>query len=173
MLVTDGKSGCEPDGASPDSAAEVAVSNALAQGIPTLVLASVPSSDATAIATLDQKAINGRYPNVGGSYDFYTTADDLGAVLDGPVSLATSCVLQLAGPYDLPPVVTAQLKDGTTESIAEDPVNGWEFADSTERTIIFNGTSCENQQQGAYTQISIAYACPVPIGLGHSHASGR
>ncbi len=164
LLVTDGKSGCSSDLAAADLS------------FPTFVLAAVAPSDTTAIAALNQLAINGGEPQVGGANAFYTTTDDLSAVLDPTASsLATACVVPLAGPLQpgMTLAITILVSDGSGVMVPQDPTTGWEFTDSTQTNIVFNGRTCESLQNGSYNQMTITYLCPEPEWLGHGHAGDR
>ncbi len=164
LLVTDGKSGCSSD---------LAAANF---SVPTFVLAAVAPSDTTAIAALNQLAVIGGEPQVGGANAFYTTADDLSTALD-PIttSLATSCVIPLAAPLlaGMTLGITSLVSDGNGVAIPQDPTNGWEFWDPSQTSIVLNGTTCQNLQNGSYSQITIIYQCDEPEWLGHGHAPGH
>lgn len=164
--MTDGKSDCSSDPAAGDFS------------YPTFVLAAVAPSDATTIATLNQMAVNGGEPQEGGANLFYTTTDDLHTVLDPTASsLATACVVPLAGPLQLGMTlaITILVSDGSGVTVSQDPTNGWEFTDSSQTSIVFNGMNCESLQNGSYNQITITYLCEYPTGLvnGHGHPDGR
>lgn len=163
LLVTDGKSGCSSEPGAYFS-------------FPTFVLAAVAPSDTTAIAALNEMAVNGGEPQQGGANAFYTTADDLGAELDPTrVSLATSCAIALGSP--VPPGMTLAIEvpfsDGSGMLISEDATNGWEFTDASHTSITLNGTSCESSKDGGDRQIVVTYLCDGPQVLGHGRAQGR
>ena len=166
LLVTDGKSGCSSDPGTANFSFQ------------TFVLAAVAPSDTTAVAALNQMAVNGGQPQEGGANAFYTTTDDLGAQLDpSRVSLATSCAIPLLGP--LPPgmtlAITAQRRDdfSVVTSIPHDSTNGWELIDPTSTSISLNGTSCASAKDGSYDQIFVLYQCDEPSSLGRGSSEIR
>jgi hypothetical protein len=152
LLVTDGKSGCSSEPGASFS-------------FPTFVLAAVAPSDTTAIAALNQMALNGGEPQQGGANAFYTTADDLGAELDPTrVSPVASCSFPLGSP--VPPGMTLAIEvlfsDGSGMPISQDATDGWEFTDASQTSITLNGTSCESAKDGRYRQIVVTYLCDGP-----------
>ena len=164
LLVTDGQSGCSSDPGTANFS------------YPTFVLAAVAPSDTTAIAALNQMAVNGGEPQEGGANTFYTTADDLGAQLDPTrVSLATSCVVPLLGPLPtgMTLAITAQRRDdfSVVTSIPHDATNGWELIGPSYTSISLNGTSCSSSKDGSYGQIFVLYQCDEPTSLGHGSAT--
>jgi hypothetical protein len=160
LLVTDGKSGCSSD---PEAANF---------SFPTFVLAAVAPSDTTAIAALNQMAVNGGEPQVGGANAFYTTTDDLFTVLDPAATGRGSCVIPLAGPLQpgMTLAITILVSDGSGMMIPQDATNGWEFTDASETSIVFNGTACGSLENGSYSQITITYLCEYPAGLVQGHS---
>jgi hypothetical protein len=166
LLVTDGKSGCSSDPGTANFS------------FPTFVLAAVAPSDTTAIAALNQMAVNGGEPREGGANAFYTTTDDLSAQLDPTrVSLATSCVVPLLGPLPtgMTLAITAERRDdfSVVTSIPHDATNGWELVDPSNTSITLNGTSCASAKDGSYDQIFVLYQCDEPTSLGHGSAQVR
>jgi hypothetical protein len=164
LLVTDGKSGCSSD------------PGAANFSFPTFVLAAVAPSDTTAIAALNEMALDGGEPQEGGANAFYTTTDNLSAQLDPTrVSPDTSCTIPLGAP--VPPGMTLSIEipfsDGSGMLISQDATDGWEFTDASQTTIVLNGTSCESSQNGDYREIVVTYECPGPGLLGHGRAQGR
>jgi hypothetical protein len=163
LLVTDGRSGCGSDGVAVDLAAENAVATAEAEGFPTFVLGMAPATDTTALAALNQMAINGAESLQGGANAFYTTAD-IGMQLAPTTALASSCTMPLVGPLgpDTALVVSVTGSDGSTTLIPENQTDGWSFTDSTLTSITFHGSSCSDEWDGTDRQITIVYTCPEP-----------
>jgi hypothetical protein len=165
LLVTGGKSGCSSDPATANLS------------FPTFVLAAVAPSDTTAIAALNQLAVNGGEAQQGGANAFYTTTDDLSSVLDPTAtSLATACTIPLLGPLPagMMLAIGGQLRDDVSivTPIPQDPTNGWVYGPGY-TTIILNGTSCQSSKDGSYGQIFVTYQCNEPALLGHGRAQGR
>ena len=158
LLVTDGESGCSSD--SPATAIFT---------FPTFVLAAVAPSDTTAIATLNQMAVNGVVPQEGGANAFYTTTDDLAARLDPTRVTLASCVVPLLGPIPtgMTLAITAQRRDDSSvvTSIPHDATNGWELIGPSNTSVSLNGTSCASAKDGSYGQIFVLYQCDAPTSL--------
>jgi hypothetical protein len=162
LLVSDGLLGCAPsNGDSAGNAAAGAIVTALMDvGARTFVVGLAPDGDTTAVAALNQMAVNGEEGKPGTGALYYTLAD-LGPQFMPESSPPAGCALTLSPA--LAPVntlaISATMADGEVVAIPQDPTTGWSFTDATESTIALNGPICDGQQNGAYTGFTIVYRC--------------
>ncbi len=167
LLATDGRSGCATgDGGAgaADTEAENAVATALESGIPTFVLGLAPAGDTTAIATLNQLAVNGGEPSRGSANAFATLGSidmQLSPIASMTPRSGNPCVAAL--PYALDPgtvlAISVTTVNGQSVAIPEDPLVGWSFTSPGDDSIYISGEACSGLQSGAYTQIAFNYIC--------------
>jgi len=150
------------DNPNEDSAATMAIANALSNGIKTFVIGvgAVP----TASNTLNQFAMAGGLAQTGGSTAYYAATDPqaLEAALNALVGAVFSCTVSLAGaPTGFTNVAVSAVDTSTGKPVAiqQDPTNGWTF-DSGKQNILLKGSACDNLKNGTYSNFQFYYACP-------------
>ncbi len=174
LLATDGLPNCTPASLNIDAdnsaGAATAVANAKAAGFPTFVVGIATASDAMATQTLNTMATNGGEPQTGGATSYYNVTDtaSLEAALDKIVGIVASCTISLAtAPKGFTNVaISADDGSGKPIEIPQDATNGWSYGPNM-TTVVLNGTSCTNLQNGTYSNFQFYYACtgqPIIIG---------
>jgi hypothetical protein len=175
LLATDGLPNC-PDGCasmpspsmsctntdnpSEDMAAEAAIMTAAQQGFKTFVIGI--GNVSTAVATLNQFAINGGEAQTGGATSYYAATDPtaLQNALNAIIGVVASCTISLANaPAGFTNVAISADSGGNTIEIPQDPTNGWSYS-ANMQSVDLNGTSCANLKNGTYTNFQFYYACP-------------
>ena len=130
---------------------------ALAAGIPTFV---VGIGNTNAAATLNQLAIDGGRPQMGGATSYYQV-DDAAALISALgtiVGQAATCTFDIgAAPDGTTAVGLGVFGDGA--KISMDPSNGWSFKDAAMTTIILNGTICDQLMTGKVHDVTVAFVC--------------
>ena len=178
LLATDGEpncaAGCLGDDCSTtpnpgeEMASEMAVANAAAAGIKVFVVGI--GNVASAVAALNQMAINGGEAQMGGATSYYAATDQaaLQAALSQIVGKVASCTLPLPGkPQDPGNVLVEDV--GTKTQIPRDPMHaeGWDYTDSSDTAIQLYGTACAKVTDGTYANVQILEGCPgTPIQIG-------
>jgi hypothetical protein len=165
LLATDGQPNCPTTNANSlntdDSTGTVdAVTAALAMGIPTFV---VGIGNTGAMAALNNTAVAGGRPQMGGTTSYYQVNDAaaLTTALSTIVGQAASCTFNIgAAPLGTSAVGLGVFGDGS--KLTMDPTNGWSFKDATMTTIVLNGSLCEQVTSGAIKSVTVAFVC-VPI----------
>ena len=168
LLATDGQSGCAAGGGGAVAAqdeADNAVGSAMSSGIPTFVFGLAPAGDTTAIANLNELAVNGGEPAQGSANAFSTLADinmQLSSISWTVSSAGNPCVVTL--PYPLGPdtslTISLATVDGQSEAIPQDPLIGWSFISPD--SIYISGPACAGLQNSAYGRIAFTYVCAPP-----------
>jgi len=160
LLATDGQPNCATATSlnTDDTAGtDQAVMDALAAGIPTFV---VGIGNTNAAATLNQLAIDGGRPQMGGATSYYQV-DDAAALISALgtiVGQAATCTFDIgAAPDGTTAVGLCVFGDGA--KISMDPTNGWSFKDATMTTIILNGTICDQLMTGKFHDVTVAFVC--------------
>jgi hypothetical protein len=175
LLATDGLPNCpvgcaamsnpsksckNTDNPSEDMAAAAAVMAAAQQGFKTFVI-GIGNVD-TAVATLNQLAINGGVPQTGGTTSYYAATDPtaLENALNAIIGQVASCTISLAtAPTGFTNVAISADAGGNTIEIPPDPTNGWSYGPNMQ-SVNLNGTSCDNLKNGTYSNFQFYYACP-------------
>jgi hypothetical protein len=176
LLVTDGRSGCGGSDGAATAAAEAAIVSATVDGVPTFVAGLAPEWDTTAVAALNQMAVNGNEPQQGTATSYYAVAD---LALFGVHEVSSrGCAFPLplpSGPVAGNLAVSATMADGSEVPIPESSTSGWSFTDSTCSSVELHGPACEAELHGSYTGVTIAYRCgePDPPQLRRSPPPGR
>jgi hypothetical protein len=155
------KSCTNTDNPSEDMAVEMAVTAAAQQGFKTFVIGI--GNVSTAVATLNQLAIDGGEAQTGGTTSYYAATDPtaLESALDAIVGVVASCTISLANaPAGFTNVaISADTSGGSTVEIPQDPTNGWSYGPNMQ-SVNLNGTSCDNLKNGTYSNFQFYYACP-------------
>jgi hypothetical protein len=162
LLATDGQPNCATATTlqTDDSAGtQQAVADALTMGIPTFV---VGIGNTGAAATMEQLAIAGGRPQMGGTTSYYQVNDAaaLSAALGKIVGQTASCTFNIGAPPD-GTNTTGLGVFGDGAKIPMDPSNGWSFTDATMTTIIINGPTCDQVLSGAVHDVTVAFVCMV------------
>jgi hypothetical protein len=148
------------DNPSEDMAAEQAVATALGMGFKTFVIGI--GNVTSAVATLNQMALNGGEAQTGGTTSYFAATDPtaLQNALNAIIGAVASCNISLSGaPQGFTNVaVSADTSSGTIQ-ISQDPTNGWSYSPDM-KSVILNGTSCDNLKNGTYSNFQFYYACP-------------
>jgi hypothetical protein len=128
-------------------------------GIPTFV---VGIGNTGAAATMEQLAIAGGRPQMGGTTSYYQVNDAaaLSAALGKIVGQTASCTFNIGAPPD-GTNTTGLGVFGDGAKIPMDPSNGWSFTDATMTTIIINGPTCDQVLSGAVHDVTVAFVCMV------------
>jgi hypothetical protein len=160
LLATDGQPNCATAtslNTDDTTGTDQAVMAALAAGIPTFV---VGIGNTNAAATLNQLAIDGGRPQMGGATSYYQV-DDAAALISALgtiVGQAATCTFDIgSAPDGTTAVGLGVFGDGA--KIAMDPANGWSFKDATMSTIILNGTICDRLMSGMIHDVTVAFVC--------------
>ena len=183
LLATDGEpncaAGCTGDACATtpnpaeEMASEMAVANAVAAGIKVFVVGI--GNVASAVATLNQMAMNGGEAQTGGATSYYAATDQaaLQTALQQIVGKVASCTLPLPGkPQDPTNVIVED--EGTKTQIPRDTnhAEGWDYTDSSDTVIQLYGNACSNVTNGTYSNIEILEGCPgTPIQIGFAGAA--
>jgi hypothetical protein len=160
LLATDGQPNCATaTSLNTDDAAgtQQVVADALAAGIPTFV---VGIGNTGVASTLDQLAIAGGRPQVGGTTSYYQVNDAaaLGTALGTIVGQAASCTFDIgAAPDGTSAKGLGVFGDGAP--ITMDPTDGWSFKDTSMTSIIFNGSVCARLLSGMIHDVTVAFVC--------------
>ena len=170
LVATDGEPNC-PAGCSGNACTntpnpteemgtEQAVSGSVAAGFNVFVVGI--GNVSSAVATLNQMAINGGEAQTGAATSYYAATDPttLENALSTIVGVIASCTISLSGaPSGFTNVaVSADTASGTVE-IMQDPTNGWSYGPNMQ-SITLNGTSCTDLKNGTYSNFQFYYACP-------------
>jgi catechol-2,3-dioxygenase len=117
------------------------------------------------VTTLNNLAMAGGEAQVGSAdgnlfYEVNSTAD-LVTALNKIVGMVASCTIPLTGVNGTLEKVAVSAKDasGNTVEVMQDPTNGWSYTDTSMKTIILNGTSCADLQNGSLTDFQFIYTC--------------
>ncbi len=171
LLATDGEpncaAGCIGDDCSmtpnppEEMASEMAVADAAAAGIKVFVVGI--GNVASAVAVLNQMAINGGEARTGAATSYYAATDQsaLTTALDQIVGKVASCTLPLPGkPQDPTNVIVED--QATKTQIPRDPTHaeGWDYTDASDTAIQLYGTACANVTKGTYSDVQILEGCP-------------
>jgi hypothetical protein len=162
LLATDGQPNCATTNSlntDDTTGTDQAVKDAAAAGIPTFV---VGIGNTNAAATLNQLAIDGGRPQVGGPTSYYQVDDAaaLSSALGTIVGQAASCTFNIgAAPDGTTATGLGVFGDGS--KLTMDPANGWSFKDATMTTIILNGSLCDQVMSGAIHDVTVAFVCTV------------
>jgi hypothetical protein len=160
LLATDGQPNCATTtslATDDTTGTDQAVMDALAAGIPTFV---VGIGNTNAAATLNQLAIDGGRPQMGGATSYYQVDDAAALVsaLGTIVGQAATCTFDIgAAPDGTTAAGLGVFGDGA--KIAMDPGNGWSFKDASKTTIILNGTICDQVMSGVIHDVTVAFVC--------------
>jgi hypothetical protein len=182
LLATDGEPNCAAGcvggdcGTTPnpaeEMASEMAVADAVAAGIKVFVVGI--GNVASAVAVLNQMAINGGEAQSGGTTSYYAATDQaaLETALNQIVGKVASCTLPLPEkPQDPTNVIVEDV--GTTTQIPRDTTHteGWDYTDSSDTAIQLYGTACSKVTDGTYANVQILEGCPgTPIHIGFEGA---
>jgi hypothetical protein len=166
LLATDGQPNCATGAASSlnmdDSAgSEQAVTDALTAGFPTFVIGIGNTGGTT---TLNQLAINGGRPQMGGTTSFYQVTDtaSLAAVLQTIVGSTASCTFNLGDPPNDFTSNKAIDVFGDDQKIAKDPTmtDGWNYVAGTNNSQIqVYGPTCDKILSGEIQNVTVTYQC--------------
>jgi hypothetical protein len=162
LLATDGQPNCATANSlnTDDTAGtQSAVADALAANIPTFV---VGIGNTNAAASLNQLAIAGGRPQMGGTSSYYQVNDAtaLATALGTIVGQAASCTFNIGPPPDGTTVKGLGVF-GDGAPISMDPTNGWSFTDTTKTSIILNGPICDQVLSGAVHDVTVAFVCMI------------
>ena len=162
LLATDGQPNCATANSlnTDDTAGtQSAVADALAANIPTFV---VGIGNTNAAASLNQLAIAGGRPQMGGTSSYYQVNDAtaLATALGTIVGQAASCTFNIGPPPD-GTTVTGLGVFGDGMPITMDPSSGWSFTDMTKTSIILNGAICDQVLSGTVHDVTVAFVCMV------------
>ena len=166
ILVTDGEALCKP-GASweetTDDTVDEYVAGLAAQGIPTYVV-GMANLGSTAQAQLDEVAIAGGVPQVGGAHSYYDAADLAGlqAAFDAIGGQVVSCEIQLEMAPPSENLLYVEI-DGTAVPYVEDCSmgDGWTFVpDSAMGRIELCGAACVDFKESG--EVRAVQLCPPP-----------
>jgi hypothetical protein len=167
LLATDGEPNCATTSMTTlnmDDAtgAEQAVSDALTAGFPTFVI-GIGDTGMGSTTTLNQMAINGGKPQMGGTTSYYQVNDTatLVSVLQTIVGSVASCTFNLGPP---PNDFTSNKSidvfgDGT--KIQKDPTNtdGWKYVGTGNDQIQVYGPTCDKIMSGEIQDVTVTYQC--------------
>jgi hypothetical protein len=164
LLATDGQPNCATTAASSlnmddTTGTNQAVVDALTAGIPTFV---VGIGNTNAVTSLNQLAVSGGRPQMGGTTSYYQVNDAaaLGAALGTIVGQAASCTFNIGkAPDGTTTTGLGVFGDGT--KIPMDPANGWSFTDQSMTSIILNGSICDQVMAGTVKDVTVAFVCMV------------
>jgi hypothetical protein len=181
LLATDGEPNCAAGCVGSDCSttpnpteemnSEMAVAAAAAAGIKVFVVGI--GNVASAVAVLNQMAINGGEAQTGGATSYYAATDQaaLQTALSQIVGKVASCTLPLPGkPQDPTNVVVED--EGTKTQIPRDATHaeGWDYTDASDTAIQLYGTACANVTNGTFSNVQILEGCPgTPIQIGFAH----
>jgi hypothetical protein len=164
LLATDGQPNC-PGGANTlntdDSAGSAqAVADALQAGFPTFVI-GIGNTGGT--ATLNQLAVNGGRPQMGGTTSFYQVTDtaSLATVLKTIVGSTATCTFNLgAAPNDYTSNKSIDVF-GDDQKIAKDPTmaDGWNYVGNGNDQIQVYGPTCDKILSGEIKNVTVTYQC--------------
>jgi hypothetical protein len=164
LLATDGQPNCATTSASSlnmdDTAGtDQAVKDALAATIPTFV---VGIGNTNAATSLNQLAIDGGRPQMGGATSYYQVNDAaaLSSALGTIVGQAASCTFNIGAAPD-GTTATGLGVFGDGNKLTMDPANGWTFKDMTMTTIVLNGSLCDQVLSGTIHDVTVAFVCMV------------
>ena len=163
LFATDGLPNCKGGDPNMTSYPETvaAVSALHAAGIPTYVLGLDSFADQT---VLNDAAVAGGEAKPGPT-KYYSATDPtslaaaLQAIAGGIVIPSCTFALQSAPPD--PTNVTVTL-NGTVVSRSPSHASGWDYYPDA-MTITFFGSTCQQIQMGASTNVSFVYGCPGPV----------
>ena len=178
LLATDGEPNCAAGCIGNDCSttpnpteemnSEMAVAAAAAAGIKVFVVGI--GNVASAVAVLNQMAVNGGEAQTGGATSYYAATDQtaLATALNQIVGKVASCTLPLPGkPQDPTNVIVED--EGTKTQIVRDTTHteGWDYTDASDTAIQLYGTACSKVTDGTYSNIQILEGCPgTPIQIG-------
>jgi hypothetical protein len=136
-----------------------AVKDALAATIPTFV---VGIGNTNAATSLNQLAIDGGRPQMGGATSYYQVNDAaaLSSALGTIVGQAASCTFNIGAAPD-GTTATGLGVFGDGNKLTMDPANGWTFKDMTMTTIVLNGSLCDQVLSGTIHDVTVAFVCMV------------
>ena len=139
----------------------MAVAAAAAAGIKVFVVGI--GNVASAVAVLNQMAVNGGEAQTGGATSYYAATDQtaLATALNQIVGKVASCTLPLPGkPQDPTNVIVED--EGTKTQIVRDTTHteGWDYTDASDTAIQLYGTACSKVTDGTYSNIQILEGCP-------------
>jgi len=174
LLATDGlpncPSGCAADSGgmmctttdnpSEDMMAEMAVTMAASMGYQTFVIGI--GNVTAAQNTLNQLAIAGGQPQMGGTTSYYAATDEatLEAALMAIVGKVASCTIGLPAAAVGQTNVAVSVDDasGKATKVPEDASNGWSYVNNG-MAIQLNGSYCDNVKNMTYTNVQFLYSC--------------
>ena len=140
---------------------EKAVADAVAAGIKVFVVGI--GNVASAVAVLNQMAINGGEAQTGAATSYYAATNQaaLQTALNQIVGKVASCTLPLPGkPQDPTNVIVED--EATKTQIPRDTTHaeGWDYTDASDTAIQLYGTACSNVTNGTYSNVQILEGCP-------------
>jgi hypothetical protein len=163
LLATDGQPNCATSTSlNTDDAtgAEAAVTDALTAGFPTFVIGIGNTGGTT---TLNQLAMNGGRPQMGGTTSFYQVTDtaSLAAVLQTIVGSVASCTFNLGAPPNDYTSNKAIDVFGDDQKITKDPTmtDGWNYVAGTTDQIQVYGPTCDKIMSGEIQNVTVTYQC--------------
>ena len=177
LLATDEEATCaagDPTGTMDDlSGAEAAIAEAAAEGIPTFVLGAADSGNGLAVPRLNELAVAGYLPQLGGATTYYDAltasgGDALEQALYGWNRQAPDCTL--AAPSGAPAGSTLTvtiIHHNGLRYIPYDPTgtSGWSYTDATHGAITLSGEYCSEFGQVGKTDIELQYNCTPDAGV--------
>lgn len=162
LLATDGQPNCATANSlntDDTTGTQQAVADALTAGIPTFV---VGIGNTNAAASLNQLAIAGGRPQMGGATSYYQVNDAtaLASALGTIVGQAASCTFNIGTAPDGTTVKGLGVYgDGTP--IPMDASNGWSFKDASMTSIVLTGPICDQVLTGTIHDVTVAFVCMV------------
>jgi len=169
VLATDGQPNCPMSGqssADDGPGAIAAVTAAKTAGFPTFVV-GIAAGGTGAEMTLNSMAVEGGYPQMGGTTQYYGVSDTAGfsAVLRTLVGMVTTCTFSVPPPpNDMTSRGNIEVngKDANGNSTIipkDDPNNGWTYTDANMTSVILHGSACDSVMNGTFTAVSIKFIC--------------
>ena len=149
----------------------MAVAAAAAAGIKVFVVGI--GNVASAVAVLNQMAMNGGEAQTGGATSYYAATDQ--AALQTALSRdrGQGRLLHAAAAQKAQDPTNVVIKDeGTKTQIPRDPTHaeGWDYTDASDTAIQLYGTACANVTNGTFSNVQILEGCPgTPIQIGFAH----
>lgn len=164
MLVTDGAPTCagraaplSADPAQAQADAVAAIAAAHAAGLPTLVVAP---STATDVAALNALAVAGGYANAGDIR--FDTESTISERVSTPTDTAVGCALWLGAALPPVPDKVSVILNGAMVPRDRSHAMGWDYTDSTARSITLYGAWCDTWLTKQSSELDIYYGCPNP-----------
>jgi hypothetical protein len=166
LLATDGEPTCNPDlpasmmNASDAAGAQQAVTDAFNMGFKTFV---VGIGDTMGAATLDQMAINGGMPQMGGATSFYQVTDtaSLVAALNTILGRVGSCQFEIG---QAPNTMTSNdlidvFGDGMPIPRDTTHTDGWDYSNAAHTAIEVFGPRCDSVKAGTTVNVTVTFRC--------------